>query len=273
MKPLMKLFHCAVMLALCVVAAAEDSGERTTGSFTDPSRPGLLHVRLIQGSIVVKGDDRRDVTIETRSNGAGVLSHGPEEPSGMRRLAQQPSITVEEQNNQMSISSPNVSRTVDLQIQVPKRTNLQLSTVNDGDIRVEGVDGELEIGSVNGSITLSGVGGSVVAHAVNGKITATVLRVGPEKPMAFTSLNGAVDVTLPASTKANLKLRSDNGSVYTDFELGTLAQPSAVVEETRGYGGRHRIEVNKAIYGTLNGGGPEIELRTFNGNVDVRKGN
>ena len=273
MKPLMKLFYCAAMLAWCVAAAAQDSGERATASFTDPSRPGLVHIGLIQGKIIVKGDERRDVSIETRSSRMGVLARAPEEPTGMRRLPQQPSITVTEQNNQMSISSPTVNGTVDLQIEVPKRTNLQLSTVNDGDIRVEGVDGELEIGSVNGTITLAGVGGSVVAHTVNGKITATVVRVGPGKSMAFTCLNGTVDVTLPASTKANLKLRSDNGSVYTDFALGTLMQPSAAVEETRGSGGRYRVEVNKAIYGSLNGGGPEIELRTFNGDVYVRKGN
>jgi hypothetical protein len=273
MKLLMKSLHWAAMLALCVVAAAEDSGERTTASFSDTSRPGSLHVALIQGSIIIKGSDGKDVIIETRPSPAGVLSRAPQEPAGMRRLPQQPSITVEEQNNQMSIGSPNVNRILELQIQVPKRTNLQLSNVNDGDIRVEGVDGELEIASVNGAITLSGVGGSVVAHTVNGKVAATVSRVSPEKPMAFTSLNGAVDVTLPASTRANLKLRSDNGSVYTDFELGTLTQPSAAVEDSRRSGGRYRVEVNKAIHGSLNGGGPEIELRTFNGNVYVRKGN
>ena len=32
------------------------------------------------------------------------------------------------------------------------------------------------------------------------------------------------------------------------------------------------IEVNKSITGTINGGGPELELRTFNGSVYVRKG-
>jgi hypothetical protein len=30
--------------------------------------------------------------------------------------------------------------------------------------------------------------------------------------------------------------------------------------------------VNRSIYGTVNGGGPEIELRTFNGSVFLRKG-
>ena len=37
--------------------------------------------------------------------------------------------------------------------------------------------------------------------------------------MAFTSLNGIVDVTLPASVKANVKLRSDQGDVFTDFDI------------------------------------------------------
>ncbi len=43
-------------------------------------------------------------------------------------------------------------------------------------------------------------------------------RLNAAKAMAFTSLNGVIDVTLPASTRANLKLRSDMGDVYTDFQ-------------------------------------------------------
>ena len=35
---------------------------------------------------------------------------------------------------------------------------------------------------------------------------------------------------------------------------------------------RQRIEINNAIYGSINGGGPDFEMRTFNGNVYVRKG-
>jgi hypothetical protein len=31
--------------------------------------------------------------------------------------------------------------------------------------------------------------------------------------------------------------------------------------------------MSRSINGTINGGGPEIELRTFNSNVYVRKGN
>jgi hypothetical protein len=37
---------------------------------------------------------------------------------------------------------------------------------------------------------------------VNGKLGATIVRAAPQQPMTFTSLNGSVDVTLPANVKA-----------------------------------------------------------------------
>jgi hypothetical protein len=240
---------------------------------SDPTRAGEVRVSLIFGSIVVRGKDVKDVTVVVRSRQDGANPSDPPEAAGLHRLPQQPSLTIEEQDNIVSISPQGApTRPVDLSIEVPVRTRLKLSTVNEGDIGVQGVDSDLEIGNVNGSITLTGVGGSVLAHTVNGKITARLVRVTPQKAMSFTSLNGSVDVTFPPSIGANLKLRTDKGSVFTDFDLRMLPQPSAVVEDTRQSGGRYRIEVNHVVYGAVNGGGPDIELRTFNGNIYVRKG-
>jgi hypothetical protein len=89
--------------------------------------------------------------------------------------------------------------------------------------------------------------------------------------MAFTSLNGDIDVTLPAAVKANLRLRSDQGDVFTDFDVQVIAGTSANRSQQRNGRGL-RIDVNRSIYGTVNGGGPDFELRTFDGNIYVRKG-
>ncbi len=275
MNLLTRALVCAATVAVCAGATTPLNADRTVVSFSDPSRPGTLVVRIVMGGIVIKGADVKDVTIDSHSHDFhGPISPDPEEESrGLRRLMQGTSITVEEHDNRITIESPVVTRPADMEIQVPRHTNLELSSVNAGNITVEGVEGELEVGNVNGSITLNNVGGSVVAHTVNGRVMAKLTRVTPQKSMAFTSLNGAVDVSLPASAKANLKLRSDNGSIFTDFDLHVLSDPgSPVSEDTRGEGGRFRIEVNKAVYGSVNGGGPEIEARTFNGNVYVRKG-
>src|SRR5689334_11119762 len=134
----MKRFHqslaCAAMLAAASAVMAQETGnsERVTASFSDPSRPGVLHVGLVTGSITVKAGPGKDVIIQSRGRDDRRGGDSDVGKGGLRRLAQQPSLNVEEQNNRMEISSPSTQRPVDLEIEVPVRTNLDLSTVNDG---------------------------------------------------------------------------------------------------------------------------------------------
>jgi DUF4097 and DUF4098 domain-containing protein YvlB len=153
---------------------------------------------------------------------------------------------------------------------VPARVNLKLSTHNNGDIIVDNADGEIEVTNHNGAIRLTNVAGSVVADTHNGDVRVTLTRITGDKPMSFLSYNGDVEVTLPASAKANLKLRSDNGEIFTDFEV--QMRPAAAAQTVTRPGGGVRIEANSSIYGTVNGGGPEFELRTYNGDIVVKKG-
>jgi hypothetical protein len=147
-----------------------------------------------------------------------------------------------------------------------------IDALNSGSVTVENVEGDLEIENLNGPVTLTSIAGSVVADATNGAIKATMTRLNAAKAMAFTSLNGVIDVTLPAAARANLKLRSDMGDVYTDFDIQLGAIPPPPARENRRGGGGTRIEVNKSVTGTINGGGPEIELRSHNGSVYLRRG-
>jgi hypothetical protein len=247
-------------------------GQKITVPFSDPARPGSLHVKVMFGSITVKGTNRKDVLIEVRQR-PDEGDEDEEKPSkrqpGLREIAQPPSFSVEEENNRVEISSQDHNHATDFLIEVPARINLELSTVNDGDVTADGVDGELEVSNVNGGITLNQVAGSVVAHTTNGEVKATLTRVTAGKPMAFTTLNGDADVTLPAATKANLRLRSDNGQLFTDFDFTAQV---AEVQESREPGGRTLKEIGKYIGGAINGGGPVFELRSFNGDVYVRKG-
>jgi DUF4097 and DUF4098 domain-containing protein YvlB len=158
-----------------------------------------------------------------------------------------------------------------LTITVPVHTSLHLRAVNDGDIVVTGVDGELDIDEVNGSVTLNNVSGSAVAHALNGHLFATFNRVN-QKPMAFSSLNGDIDVTFPADLKATVSLRSDRGDVFSDFDVNLQAAASKpVVEDGRANGGKYRVKIDKTVRGTINGGGPEIQFTNFQGQIYIRK--
>ena len=285
------------------VYAGQRTGERRTEStdltFADPSKPGALIVNLVSGSIRVKAANRKDVGLRISHAGrASLLPRKPEPPpAGMRRLTPSFPAAVpgdgDVQGNQIVLRLMNPVAEADVELEVPARTNLNLRVVHGGAIEVEGVEGNLEVNNVNGPIRLQGVSGSVVAAAVNGDVTVAMTRVAEQKVMAFSSLSGKIDVTLPRATKANLKLRSDNGDVFTDFDvaqasappLSTSVQPfrpfqwdspntTASIALDRNGRNRRRIEVdaNGTIFGSINGGGPEIEARSFNGAVLIRRG-
>lgn len=275
MKGMTRICNAALLCALIATSAVaqqlvQPAPDRITVPLSDPERPGTLKVNLLDGALTIKGSNRRDVLFVANSQEArDVLRRRQqaEPPAGMRRLTQPGGFGVEERENEMSVSSA-FNREIRLAVEVPMRTKLKVSIVNGG-ITVDSVDSEIEINTVDGAIMLTNVGGSVVAHAVDGNITATVARVAPQAPMAFTSLNGDIDVTLPAAVKANLRLRSDQGDVFTDFDVQVIASASANQTQRNGRG--VRIDVNRSIYGTVNGGGPDFELRTFDGNIYVRK--
>jgi hypothetical protein len=67
-------------------------------------------------------------------------------------------------------------------------------------------------------------------------------------------------------------MKSDNGEIHSDFDIrldASSRQP--IVEDNRSGRGKYRVRFEKAMYGSINGGGPEMQFTTFNGNVYIRK--
>ena len=253
-------------------AVAQPEADRVTVPLSDPSTPPLIKVSLVHGSITVRGVNRQDVLVTARPEADRPRRRVDADASGMRRIPQVAGYRITEERNEVRVSSDSPNRSVSCDIEVPSRANLKLSTVNGGEILVENVDGDLDVSNTNGGITLNGVAGSVNAGTTNGGVRATMTRVTAERSMAFTSLNGTVDVTLPPATRANLRLRSDNGDIYSDFEMQLAPSAAPTIQDNRGSNGRYRISRNRSVVGSMNGGGPEFELRTFNSNVYLRRG-
>jgi len=271
-----KFHKCIISIAAAALFTlaqplSPQSDNRVTVPLTDPARPVTLRAHLVSGSITVKGADVKEVIVEARARGDEARSGGRAE--GMKRIPMTSTgLNIEAENNNVRVSTDSYQRTVDLTITVPIHTSVSLHSVNDGNILVTGVDGEFDVNNVNGEVDLKNIGGSVVAHALNGHVIATFNRIDPQKPMAFSSLNGDIDVTFPADLKANVSLRTDNGEVYSDFDV--KVQPSApqqTVEDDRGKGGKYKVKIDKNVRGTINGGGQEIQFKNFNGNIYIRK--
>lgn len=249
------------------------SVDKLTASFSDPGRPGRVNVSVLNGSITVTGYDGKDVQIE--STGASKRISGRSNDSrsrGMIRLSGGASgLEVEEKNNVMHVDCGSIGSTVEMVLRVPQKTSLNLSVVNYGNIRVDNVEGDLEIQNVNGGIGLNNVSGSVTANSVNKDVKVVFDRVNPRKPMSFSSVNGDIDVTFPSSVKANVKLKSDMGEIFTDFQMEVDRRTEKTEEDDRPNGGKYRIQIDRSFYGLINGGGPEYQFYTFNGDIYLRK--
>jgi hypothetical protein len=67
-------------------------------------------------------------------------------------------------------------------------------------------------------------------------------------------------------------LKSDNGAIYSDFDVRLEPDVSKpVVEDNRGSNGKYKISIDKSVTGTINGGGPEYTFQTMNGNILIHK--
>lgn len=259
-----------VALALgCVALALAQDTQKETIQFSNPSAPHKLNVELMTGTVMVKGYDGRDVMIEYSTSGIPNYRRGraPEPPPpGMHRIGGSRALDISESNNTVTIKS-SFPINGDFNIQVPADTSVTVKTFTGRAIAIDNISGEIEANNMNGGVTVTNASGPVVAHSMNGKVTVSLNRFPADKDMSFSTFNGDVDVTLPADAKANLKMRADNGDIYTDFDVKLDAQSPVTV--TRGK--PRKLKEDGMQSGTINGGGPEIQLTTFNGRILIHK--
>src|SRR5579862_6766690 len=239
-----------------------------TVAFSNPSQPRKLVVKTMMHRVTIKGYDGKDAIVES----SAISEKRRRErsiPPGMHPLnVGGGGIEVTEANNVVTVSSETPFGGGNIQIQVPVATSVTVNTINNG-VSVESISGEIEVESVNGGVSVTNSSGSVVATSMNGKVTVALDKVAPGKAMSFSTMNGTIDVTLPADIKANLKMKVDNGDVYTDFDVKLTNDKFDTTETNTGKG--IRIRGDKTTYGTINGGGPEMQFATFNGRVLIHK--
>ena len=91
-------------------------------------------------------------------------------------------------------------------------------------------------------------------------------------PVGRSTLNGDIDVTLPDNVRATVRMKTDNGDIYSDFDVkldsGDHFKPSASGRQSDG---TYHLRFDRTLRGTINGGGPEFQFTSFNGQIYIRK--
>jgi len=145
-------------------------------------------------------------------------------------------------------------------IKVPNNVKVyyEHSTSYGSRITIRNVSSEIEISTNHNSVILEDVTGPMTINTVHGKIEATFSSVSQTNPVSIVSVHGLVDVAIPANTKANLKMSSNWGEIYTDMDIEFDRNQSEL-----------RSNSNK-VKGKLNGGGVAMNLSSSHNNVYLR---
>jgi DUF4097 and DUF4098 domain-containing protein YvlB len=264
-----------VALIIAQVTVAQTT-ENFVIPLSNPGERGMLEVGLINGDILVTSYDGQEVMVTaTIEDGNMVNSRNHEHerdenntpPPGMKRISgSSVEIGAEEEDNVVEIHTESWKKPTNLNIKVPENFDLELHTVH-GIIQISNISGKMDISNVNGSILMDQISGSVLANTVNGEVKVNFIEVDTE-PMSFATLNGDVDITLPANTKATALLKTDRGEIYTDFDMPT----ESAREETKETDDKYSVRINAYIKGKINGGGSEFTFKSMTGDIIIRKG-
>ncbi len=236
----------AASFALAAACPAADLREEfhQTYPFT---KDGKVHLENVNGNVRILTWDREEVKVDavkharTQAHLEAVRIEVDAKADSLRIKTKYPDSSKQKNN----------SASVDYTLTVPKQSRLdKVSTVNGG-VEIENLAGDVEASSVNGPVNATGLAGQVGLATVNGSVKAMVLAVS--KGISLKSVNGSVNLRLPANANADVSATTVNGSISSDFQLQNTKQGP----------------VGRKLEGKLGEGGPAIKMSSVNGGIEI----
>lgn len=272
----MKNVLVIMMMLISAALKAQDSGEFTV-PFSNPAGPMKLVVDIKTGSIKVKGTARKDVLVKYSSekDEDGDDDHDRDHDrksnrDGLKKISSGTmNLEASEYQNTVKVTSDNWSAKIEVTVEVPSTINMKVKTYNDGDLDINNVTGTVELINYNGAITATAISGTVVAETYNGDIKIAYDKLTPDTPLSYANYNGDIDLTFPAGLKASLKMKTKQGEIYSGFDA--QVQKSSPVTKTESKTGVYKVQIDDWVKVDVNGGGPEISVQTYNGDIYLRK--
>jgi hypothetical protein len=157
---------------------------------------------------------------------------------------------------------------IQFEILVPPGTTVDVGTVMDGRINIEGVSGVVSASNVNGPVEVDGILECASIESVNGKIDVGFSR-SPSGDCRIDSINGNITLDMPDGSGMDVALDLFNGKAYSEFDGGPFNMP-ATVERTVD-NGHKQYRIQKLSGLRIGAGGPIYSISSMNGDVRIQK--
>jgi hypothetical protein len=154
---------------------------------------------------------------------------------------------------------------MDFQVHIPRDTDLNVRTVNEGHVSIRGTNGAFSVRNVNGDIEMDNISGSGTARTVNGPVKVS-FRSNPHENSDFKTVNGNVELRFAHDLSADFRFKTFNGATYSDFPV--TAQPVHPMEEEH-RGTKVIYRADRYTEARVNAGGPQIQVENLNGDIRI----
>jgi DUF4097 and DUF4098 domain-containing protein YvlB len=267
----MKLTNFRTAIALCLLTLVTPLMAQQPQVIKVPlSRPGdpiFLEIGIQSARIEVIGEDREDAEFEiTVADGNRKIVT----PSGTHPLRGGGyTLEVEEDDNEISLNTDWRINKVSIVARVPRRADVELQTINDGEIIVSNLTGSLELYNTNGPITAHNITGSVIAESVNDNIDISFAKFSEDGASSMESINGDLILSLPEGVGVTTQLDTSRGEIYSDFEVEVRPVQQVVERDDTKKG--VSIQIESVIIADINGGGHVVRMKSLHGDLNIRK--
>ena len=155
-------------------------------------------------------------------------------------------------------------------VKIPHHLNITLSTINNGNIKVNNVKGSVKVNNINGSIALTKMTGAVDAHTINGNLDVDYT-ANPTKDSRYYSLNGDINANFKTGLAAQVSFESFNGDFFTNIDEVEMMPTRIKKTNSKKKGKGIKYKVGGKSKMQIRNGKTHLDFETFNGNAYIKE--
>jgi hypothetical protein len=197
--------------------------------------------------VEISGKNEDDMSVHFKKSGDNVSIKGEFERSGFgfgNNIRVTYKVTLPEKYN-VDLDTSGGS------IEIENLTGKVDAHTSGGSISLEDMKGDVDIKTSGGSLDLDNIIGKINAHTSGGSIKLK-LPTNPTKDSKVKTSGGSITAYLAKDVAVNLSAKTSGGRVTSEFDVNGTTK-------------------KRSIVGTINGGGPELLLKTSGGSVRIKE--
>jgi hypothetical protein len=145
---------------------------------------------------------------------------------------------------------------VEYTLTIPRAARVDSIELINGGLEVEGLAGSIKATCINGRLRARNLAGEARLSTINGALEAEFESFGEGKAITLNSVNGTVDLFVPAGANASVKADTVHGTITNDFNMAV----------------KRGEWVGESLDGQLGAGGASrVKLSNVNGSIRIRR--